>query len=140
MANEQYKPYIEIRRAENIAGYVFPLSYIKLETFKISPDQRQEFDSYVDGNGVLQRPNVVTHTRTKIEFETTYLYTQQVNDLLTSIWAQLADTLKLECYVRYWDLETRTTKTGYFYMSGTREYTYYNKEIINPIRFAFIEE
>lgn len=123
-----------------IGSYVFPLDKIKLETFKIAPDQRQEFDSYVDGNGVLQRPNVVVHTRTKIEFETPYMYTHEMRDIMANIRNNLTDTLKLEGTVTYYDLETDTDKSGSFYMSATREYTYFNKEIMGSVRFAFIEK
>lgn len=129
-----YEPYIKV------GNYVFPLDKIRLESFKISPDQRQEFDSYVDGNGVLQRPNVVEHTRTKIEFETPPMYIFELREILRNIWANLTDTLKLECTVTYYDIETDTTKPGNFYLSATREYTFYNKEIANPHRFAFVEK
>lgn len=123
-----------------VGSFTFPLDKIRLETFKIAPDQRQEFDSYVDGNGVLQRPNVVTHTRTKIEFETVIMRTDEMRTLLANIWNNLTDTLKLECTVTYYDLETNTEKAGDFYMSATREYTYFNKQIVNQTRFAFIEK
>ena len=115
------------------------MNKIRLETYKIAPDQRQEFDSYVDGDGVLQRPNVVSHTRSKIEFETTYMTHAEMRTILSNIWSNLTDTLKLEGTVEYYDIETDTYKTGTFYMPGTREYKYYNKNIINQTRFAFIE-
>lgn len=122
-----------------IGNYIFPMNKIRLETYKIAPDQRQEFDSYVDGNGELQRPNVVAHTRTKIEFETVYMAHAELRTILANIWNNLTDTLKLEATVEYYDIETDSYKSGTFYMPGTREYTYYNKAIMNQTRFAFIE-
>ena len=129
-----YEPYIKV------GNYVFPLDKIRLESFKIAPDQRQEFDSYVDGNGVLQRPNVVVHTRTKIEFETPPMYVYELRAILNNIWENLTDTLKAECTVTYYDIETNSNKSGNFYLSATREYTFFNKDIVNPVRFAFIEK
>ena len=128
------EPYIKV------GNYVFPLDKIRLESFKIAPDQRQEFDSYVDGNGVLQRPNVVVHTRTKIEFETPPMYVYELRAILNNIWENLTDTLKVECTVTYYDIETNSNKSGNFYLSATREYTFFNKDIVNPVRFAFIEK
>lgn len=122
-----------------IGNYIFPMDKIRLETYKIAPDQRQEFDSYVDGDGVTQRPNVVSHTRSKIEFETVYMSHAEMRTILDNIWNNLTDTLKLEATVEYYDIETDSYKSGTFYMPGTREYTYYNKNIINQTRFAFIE-
>ena len=129
-----YEPYVKV------GDYVFPLDKIRLESFKIAPDQRQEFDSYVDGNGILQRPNVVEHTRTKIEFETPPMYVYELRAILNNIWENLTDTLKVECTVTYYDIETNSNKSGNFYLSATREYTFFNKDIINPVRFAFIEK
>ena len=122
-----------------IGNYTFPMDKIRMETYKIAPDQRQEFDSYVDGNGEVQRPNVVNHTRSKIEFETPYMSTREMRIILDNIWANLTNVLKLECNVEYYDIETDSYKTGHFYMPGTREYTYYLATVMEQIRFAFIE-
>lgn len=122
-----------------VGSYVFPLDCIKLETYKIAPNQRQEFDSYVDGNGELQRPNVVQHTRTKIEFETPYMDVRKMRNLLDNIWNNLTDVLKLECTVTYYNIETDGYESGTFYLPGTREYTYYNALINGECRMAFIE-
>ena len=122
-----------------VGSYTFPLDCIKLETYKIAPNQRQEFDSYVDGNGEMQRPNVVQHTRTKIEFETPYMSTSKMRSLLDNIWSNLTNVLKLECTVTYYNIETDTYESGTFYLPGTREYTYYNALINGECRLAFIE-
>ena len=122
-----------------VGNYTFPMNKIRVETYKIAPDQRQEFDSYVDGNGRLQRPNVVEHTRTKIEFETVYMSTSEMRTILNNVWANLTNVLKLECTVTYYDIETDTYKNGTFYMPGTREYTYYVATLMGQTRFAFIE-
>lgn len=122
-----------------VGSYIIPLKFIRLESYKISPDQRQEFDSYVDGNGRLQRPNVVDHTRSKIEFETPYLRESEMRELLDNIWNNLTNVLKLECTVTYYNPETNSYKPGTFYMPGTREYNYYNYQIFGQCRLAFIE-
>lgn len=121
-----------------VGNYTIPLTYIKLESYKSMPDQRQDLDSYRDANGVLHR-NVLAHTATKIEFETPYLTHNQMRTLIQNIRANYIDSLARSCLVTYYNEETDTYKTGTFYMPGTMEYQWYNKEIYAPSRFAFIE-
>ena len=50
-------------------GTVFPMKYIRVETYKCTPNQRIDQGSDSDATGTLHR-TVLPHTRTKIEFET----------------------------------------------------------------------
>lgn len=121
-----------------VGNYTIPLTYMKLESYKSAPDQRQDLDSYRDADGVLHR-NVLPHTATKIEFETPYLFMSQFQELIQGIRANYLSNLARDCTLTYYDEETNTYKTGHFYMPGTMEYTMYNKQIYAPCRFAFIE-
>lgn len=118
--------------------YIIPLTYMKLESYQSSPDQRQDLDSYRDANGLLHR-NVLSHTATKIEFETPYMYNFQMRELLDGIKRNLTDVNARNITLMYYNEETDTYKTGEFYMPGTMTYEHYNKDIYAPCRFAFIE-
>lgn len=120
------------------SSYTIPLTYMKLETYKVAPNQRQDLDSYRDADGYLHR-NVLAHTATKIEFETPYLLRNQMRSLIQGIRGELTDSASRTCTVEYYDDETDTYKTGTFYMPGTVEYNLYNKDIYAPSRIAFIE-
>ena len=121
-----------------VGNYTIPLQYMKLESYKSMPDQRQDLDSYRDANGYLHR-NTLPHTATKIEFETPYMYRSQMRELLQGIQSNLTNGLERKCTVTYYDDETDSYKSGTFYLPATMEYDLYNKDIYAPTRFAFIE-
>lgn len=121
-----------------VGNYTIPLTFMKLESYKSAPNQRQDLDSYRDANGYLHR-NVLSHTATKLEFETPYLTFKDMRTLIQNIRANYTDELARTVEVTYYDEETDSYKTGTFYMPGTVEYNWYNKEIYAPSRFAFIE-
>lgn len=121
-----------------VGNYTIPLTFMKLESYKSAPNQRQDLDSYRDANGHLHR-NVLGHTATKLEFETPYLTVKDMRSLIQNIRANYTNELERACELTYYDEETDTYKTGSFYMPGTVEYNWFNKEIYAPSRFAFIE-
>ena len=121
-----------------VGNYTIPLQFIKLESYKSAPDQRQDLDSYRDADGYLHR-TVLPHTATKIEFETPYMYMKDFQALLQGIRSNFLGDLARDCNLTYYDEETDSYKTGHFYMPGTMEYQMYNKQIYAPSRFAFIE-
>lgn len=121
-----------------VGNYTIPLTFMKLESYKSAPNQRQDLDSYRDANGYLHR-NVLSHTATKLEFETPYLTFKDMRTLIQNIRANYTDDLARTVELTYYDEETDSYKTGTFYMPGTVEYNWYNKEIYAPSRFAFIE-
>lgn len=121
-----------------VGSYTIPLSYMKIESYKSAPGQRQDLDSYRDATGLLHR-NVLPHTATKVEFETPYLYNNEFRTLMQGIRSNYTNTLARMCNLTYYDDETDTYKTGRFYMPGTMEFQRYNKNIYAPCRIAFIE-
>lgn len=121
-----------------VGNYTIPLTFMKLESYKSAPNQRQDLDSYRDANGYLHR-NVLSHTASKLEFETPYLSMRDMRSLIQNIRANYTNELERACELTYYDEETDTYKTGSFYMPGTVEYNWFNKEIYAPSRFAFIE-
>jgi len=121
-----------------VGNYTIPLTFMKVETYKSAPNQRQDLDSYRDANGYLHR-NVLSHTATKLEFETPYLTFKDMRSLIQNIRANYTDELARTVELTYYDEETDSYKTGTFYMPGTVEYNWFNKEIYAPSRIAFIE-
>lgn len=121
-----------------VGNYTIPLDFMKVESYKSAPDQRQDLDSYRDADGYLHR-NVLPHTATKIEFETPYMYMNDFQTLLQGIRSNLTSILARDCTLTYYDEETDSYKSGHFYMPGTMEYQMFNKNIYAPSRFAFIE-
>lgn len=71
-----------------VGSYTIPNKYIAYESYKISPDQVMDLDSGRDTTGVLHR-NVLSHTSTKIEFNTPdYITNTEWNTLWTNIKSQ----------------------------------------------------
>lgn len=121
-----------------VGNYPIPLTYMKLESYKSAPDQRQDLDSFRDADGYLHR-TVLPHTATKVEFETPYMIMADFQRLMQGIRSNLTGTLARDCTLTYYNEETDSYKSGHFYMPGTMEYNMYNKNIYAPSRFAFIE-
>ena len=119
-------------------NYEIPLKYMKLDSFKASPDQRQDLDSYRDADGILHR-TVLPHTATKVEFQTPPMLVADFRALVDGIRANFTNSLARDVTLTYYDMETDTYKTGYFYMPGTLDFNVYNKQIYNSFRIAFIE-
>ena len=121
-----------------VGNFTIPLQFMKLESFKIAPNQIQDLDSYRDADGILHR-TALTHKATKIEFETPYLDAHDFQYLVGSIRANLLTLAEYDCTLVYYNVETNDYSSGHFYMPGTREYQMYNKGIYAPSKFTFIE-
>ncbi len=117
-----------------VNGRVLPNKYI--QTYKITPDQQQDKDSYQDMTGKLHR-EVLPHTRTKIDLTTRYLWQDELNDFLSYF---IADRKSVS--VTYWNNEKREYSSGMFYVPDI-EYQIYRIQGEDaeyfPIRVAFIE-
>lgn len=126
------------------ANYVpFPIKYMKAESYKITPNQRMESSANRASTGVLKR-TTVSHTASKIDFDTTVLTNREVNDIHTKLSNAYTDSLQRKLDLRYYDPSSDTYKTGTFYVpdidfdimridQSTKTVHY------NSIRFAFIE-
>lgn len=121
-----------------VGNYEIPLEYMKLDSYKPAPDQRQDLDSYRDADGILHR-TVLPHTATKVEFETPPLLVRDFRLLVDGIRRNYLTTLARDVTLTYYDDETDTYKTGHFYLPGTWDFAVYNRDIYNSFRIAFIE-
>ena len=125
------------------SGTVFPMKYIKVEGYNVTPNQRMETEAKRDVTGTLHR-STVAHTATKVEFNTPNMTNLDVDAMMTlfrNAWTSTAER-KLTLY--YYDMETNDYKTGTFYMpdiqfqidhiDNTNGIIYYKET-----RIAFIE-
>lgn len=117
-----------------VDGIIFSNSLIAFGTFSITPNQRQDLDSYRDSTGYLHR-NILPHMPSKIEFTTKVLY--DADRVVLENILKNRDEFTLE----YWDTEY---KTGIFY-SPDIKYEIYDIDKVSgnirykPVRIAMIE-
>lgn len=118
-----------------------PMSLMQAKTYKITPNQRLDVDSFSNANLVLQR-KVADHTRTKIEFTTV----QMLNTTWQSLWGIFSSAFisnsERDLNLEYYDPETNSYKVARVYMPDTEMQiygTYSDRIEYLPIRIAFIE-
>lgn len=117
-----------------VNGVIFPNNLIAFGSFSITPNQRQDQDSYRDSTGYLHR-NILPHKVTKIEFNTKLLHESDKADLETIL--QGRDEYVLE----YWN---SGYQTGTFY-SPDLKFDMYDIDKMSgdirykPVRIAMIE-
>lgn len=118
-----------------INGVIFPNKFIVYKSYEITPNQKQDLDSYLDGNGELHR-KILPHVRTKCEFNTPPLKESKVNELRTFF----GDTTTIN--VQYWNPKKGLYESGVFYAP---DFTYIIDDLLNndilydQIRIALIE-
>ena len=97
------------------AGNAFPMKYIKLNGYNITPNQRMESEAKRSVTGVLHR-TTVAHTATKIEFTTPNLMNSEVDAMMTLFRNAWTSTAERKITLQYYDMETDSYKEGEFYM------------------------
>ena len=130
---------IELKTGNNYVE--FPLTYIKAESYKITPDQRLESSANRSASGLLVR-STLSHTSSKIEFETIPITNREANAIHTLLTNAFTDSLRRDLSIKYYDPFSDTYKTADCYMpdidypvtrvDGTTIY-------YDSVRFAFIE-
>lgn len=132
---------IRIRDKVNSTWVNIPLRYMRYEEYKVTPDQMIDLDSYVSETGVLIR-NVLSHTRSKIEFNTPYITSTDWNTLWSLISTYFTSASERKVTIQYYDPLTDDYKTANCYVPDV-EFTIRNIDngVINydGIRVAFIE-
>lgn len=121
---------------------ILPHAYIRPKSYRVTPAQRTDVDSGVTtANGVLHR-TVLSHTRSKIEFETRRLPDAEVAALISLITANYSDELERKINLSYYVPGAQTYASGTFYMPDIQypiDYAPGSTLIYEPIRIAFIE-
>ena len=124
-------------------GTVLPLKYMRFQTYKITPNQRQDLDSTEDAMGNLRR-HPVPHRRSKVEFNTPMMYNYDIDTLMRLFRNAWTSDAERKLTLEYYDPEYDTYKTGNFYMPDTpfnmtTVDMSRNTILYNELRFAFIE-
>lgn len=102
-------------------SFVFPNKYIEFDSYDISPNQRQDLDSYTDGYGVTQR-NALAHTKTQIKFNTLGMNGAEMDVITSGIAANYINYNERDANCRYYDPESRSYKTGHFYLDPSVQF------------------
>ena len=123
------------------SGTVLPLSYMKLESYKCTPDQRLETEAQRTATGLLVR-TTVDHKPVKIEFETPPMTNREMAALNTMIQSAFTNDTERKLTINFYDNETDSYRNAECYMPDT-DYSI-NRIVGNTIyyssvRFAFIE-
>ena len=100
-------------------GTAFPMKYIKLEGYNITPNQRMESEAKRAVTGVLHR-TTVAHTATKIELNTPNMTNLDVDAMMTLFRNNWSSTAERKITLYYYDMETDSYQTGTFYMPDVK--------------------
>lgn len=117
---------------------------IKADSYNITPNARQDLDSYRDADGVLQR-NALSHTATIVEFDTIPMWDNKMSALLSSLSDQYKDTnyneRKATC--SYFDPESGGMKSGVFYLDSNFKVSikqvWGGRKLYDSCHFKFVE-
>ena len=96
-------------------SFVFPMEHIADGGWNIAPNQRQDINPYTDANGVTHR-QAVEHTKTTININTLDIDWDEMDAIMQGITDNYINRLERDAECDYYDTETRTYKTGHFYL------------------------
>ena len=120
---------------------VFPMKYIKSESYVSTDNQRTELKAYRNADNYLVRQTSPNY-KTKIEFETSPLLLSEYKEISSIIAAGTVNARERKVRVTYWSTESLRYQKAYMYIPDT-DYTIKNsfgKELLyNPIKFTLIE-
>ena len=94
---------------------VFPLQYVYKESYKVTPNRRQDLDPYRDANGKLHR-NTLAHTATTIEFQTKPMWNNQFETVMSWLRSHYSDSQEKKIALSYYCPDINDYKTGNFYV------------------------
>lgn len=123
-----------------VNGTILPTKFIKLATYDVTPNQRIETSADRSAGGVLVR-DTVSHTPSKIEFQTPHMYEDDVQTLM-GILSIGTGNLQRDVSLQYFCPDTQSYQSGTFYVPDTKFSIYRidnGRLVYQPIRIAFIE-
>ena len=118
-----------------------PMDYMAVDSYSATPNQRMEAKANRAVTGLLHR-STVSHTASKIEFETPPCTNKEVAAINALLSGHYSNALERKLQIEYYDPETDTYKTAEVYVPDVQykisrvdgNTIYYDK-----IRYAFIE-
>lgn len=96
-------------------NFVFPMEHIAENGWNISPNQRQDLEPFADANGLTHR-NAVEHTKSNISIKTLEIEWEDMDSIMENMEKNYINFLERDAMCEYYDPETRTYKTGHFYL------------------------
>lgn len=115
---------------------------IKADSYKITPNARQDMDSYRDADGVLHR-NALSHSATIVEFDTIPMWDRDMHPLLSSLKNQYINWDERDAECSYYDPESGTTKSGHFYLDSNFQVSikqvWGGHKLYDSCHFKFVE-
>ena len=122
-------------------GDILPFEYMKHDSYKVSPNQRQDLDSYSDQLGYLHR-NSLDHVATKAEWQSPVMKYEKFKIMMNFFVSKYTVYKERKLNATYYDFETDTYKSGTFYMPDYAVEVYNANSTtftVNPITFKIIE-
>ena len=122
---------------------ILPLSYMKVDSYKVEPNKRLDLDSYQDQLGILNR-NVLDHTVTKAEWQSVQMPYSKFKVMMNFFYSKYTSVKERKVSCEYYDFETDTYKQGVFYIPDYAVQVYYadstKKDFwVREITFKIIE-
>ena len=99
----------------SLGGSNLPLKYIYKESYKVTPNRRQDLDPKRDEEGKLHR-NTLSHTATTISFQTKPMWNDEMASLMSLIRGSYSNTLEKKVNVTYFSPDTNSYHSGTFYI------------------------
>lgn len=115
---------------------------IKADSYQITPNARQDLDSYRDTEGVLHR-NALAHTATIIEFDTVPMWDTEFNAMMSSLTTAYSSAVERKVTITYYDEENRISTSGTFYLDSNWQVKikqqWGTKVLYDSCHFKFVE-
>jgi hypothetical protein len=122
--------------------YKFPKNLMEWDKYDCYPSQRQDLDSYTDANGLTHR-NAIEHTKTKVEFTTRQMTESKMDNVMSNMEQNYINSKERDAYCTYYDMESRTYKTGHMYLDPSLKFHVIGERngnlIYGETTFKFIE-
>lgn len=99
----------------SLGGSDFPLKYVFKESYKVTPNRRQDLDPYRDANGLLHR-NTLSHTATTISLQTKPMWNSDMASLMSFIRGKYTNSQEKKLSITYYCPDIDSYKTGNFYV------------------------
>lgn len=90
---------------------------IRVSSYMITPNARQDLDSYRDADGVMHR-TALAHTASVIEFNVKTLNEEEMSSLMSAVRESYINYNERDADCSYFDPETGEMKTGHFYLDS----------------------
>ena len=124
-----------------VKDQIFPMKYIKSETYTSTDNQRSELKAYRNTNNYLIRQTSPNFT-TKTQFQTPPLLQSQYEEIRQLLNQGTINRTERKIKITYWNSEDLTYKNAVVYMpdiSYTIKNQMRNELLYNPLKMEFIE-